>query len=154
MKFRNLDSEESEESLSPERLQYKIQNIEKELFVLKNKKKIEKIRKRSTLNVNTIMENPYINAEVKIKLMDLQSSKNQLKEEIDEKILLEIKKTIDDDLIFCKNNKTSKTILNFHREKKYEIDYEKFENENNEIENPTFLAAKRKVLQENTNNLV
>ena len=50
-----------------------------------------------------------------------------------QKIALKIKNIIDADLIFCKNNKTSKTILYFHREKKYENDYEKFQNKNNEI---------------------
>ena len=61
--------------------------------------------------------------------------------------LEKITKIINSDLTFCKNNRSCKRILNFHREKKYEIDYEKFENENHEIQNPTFLAAKGKVLQ-------
>ena len=100
------------------------------------------------------MENPYINPEAKIKLTDLQSSKNQLKEDIEEKIIGRVKKIINEDLIFCKNNKNCKRILNFFREKKYDIDCEKLMIKNHEIQNPTFLAAKGKVLQESTNYLI
>lgn len=133
----------------------KTKNLVKRVYMLKNSCTLKKIMRKIRENWLMHFDNQNIDETLKLKLFDIQSNKEGLKNKLEEKVKENIIHLLNEDLNCDKNNKLSNKLIKLYREDKYNLKIEDF-NERAEkiIPKHTYLGAKAKILQENKDYLI
>lgn len=139
----------------PEVKDIKTKDLAKRVYLLKNLNTLRKTFRNIRENWILTYDNPNIDEKIKLKLFDIQSNKDGLKNKLEDKVKENINIILNADLNSDKNNKLSKKLINLYREEIYDLDIENFEEKSNKIiPKPTFIGAKAKILQENKDYLI